>query len=117
MTTLSVATGTPVSHVAGLLHTPLATLVTVAATAANAFTESANTLTSNTAVNRLRRGVVFIGLLRVVRVESSTDVVRGCVRDQTISSRVTGYVMASRQPLKGVRPCPVRSSTWRTTAE
>jgi hypothetical protein len=54
MTTSSVDAGTPVSHVAGLFHRPVATLVTVAA---SAFAANASVLASaSTAVSRVRRG-------------------------------------------------------------
>src|SRR5262245_44094890 len=78
MTTSSVEAGTPVSHVAGLFHRPLATLVTVAATTAGAFAASASTLArASTTVSRVRRGNVFIALLRVVRVETIYGAARG----------------------------------------
>src|SRR5262245_47652030 len=77
MTTSSVGAGTPVSQVAGVVHGPLATLVTVAATTTGAFAASANMVASaKPALSLLRRGIVFIALLRVVRVESKSPRLR-----------------------------------------
>src|SRR5262249_13818943 len=99
MTTSSVGPGTPVSHVAGLFHRPVATLVTVAATTAGAFAASANMVASAiTTVSRLRRGIVFIALLRVVR---ESEIIYGVARGASGSrpsrpgTRDTSWPLAS----------------------
>src|SRR5215831_1742807 len=114
MTTSSVDTGTPVSHVAGLFHRPVATLVTVAAKAAGVFAASASMLASaNPALSLLRRGIVFIALLRVVRVESLSPKLRTGDREDSVITAPELHRAGRSAPspsAHGIRP----RSSWRS---